>query len=155
MWKLQEIKISVFVIKFFWNTVCSFVYCYLWLLWGFPKWLSGKEPACQCRRWRSFSLIPEFGRFPWGGHGNPLQYSCQGNPMDRGAWRAPVRGVTESDTTEHPCGRFYTIVSVLNGLGQRPYDPQSLKYLLFDFLQKNLLIPDLDYLQFFFILKVP
>ena len=75
--------------------------------------------------------------------------------MDRGAWRAPVRGVTESDTTEHPCGRFYTIVSVLNGLGQRPYDPQSLKYLLFDFLQKKLLIPDLDYLQFFFILKVP
>ena len=35
-------------------------------------------------------------------------------------------------------------------LGQRPYDPQSLKYLLFDFLQKNLLIPDLDYLGFFF-----
>ena len=39
-------------------------------------------------------------------------------------------------------------------LGQRPYDPQCLKYLLFDFLQKNLLISDLDYLQFFFVLKV-
>ena len=32
-------------------------------------------------------LIPESGRFPGGKHGNPLQYSCQENPMDRGAWR--------------------------------------------------------------------
>ena len=42
------------------------------------------------------------GRFPGGGNGNPLQYSCLGNPTDRGAWRATVRGVTkESDMTEH------------------------------------------------------
>ena len=34
------------------------------------------------------------------GHGNPLQYSCLENPMDRGAWQATVRGVTELDTTE-------------------------------------------------------
>ena len=39
---------------------------------------------------------------PRGGNGNPLQYSCLGNPTDRGAWRATVHGVTrESDTTEH------------------------------------------------------
>ena len=37
-------------------------------------------------------LIPELGRFPGGGNGNPFQYSCLGNPMDRGAWWATVCG---------------------------------------------------------------
>ena len=46
-------------------------------------------------------LIPGLGRSPGGGNGNPVQYSCLGNPMDRGAWRATVHGVTKkSDTTE-------------------------------------------------------
>ena len=46
-------------------------------------------------------LIPGWGRSPGGGNGNPLQYSYLGNPMDRGAWRATVPGVTkESDETE-------------------------------------------------------
>ena len=39
--------------------------------------------------------IPESGRYPGGGNGNPLQYSCLQNPMDRGAWRATVQGVTK------------------------------------------------------------
>ena len=54
------------------------------------------------------SLLPGLGRFPGGGHGNPLQYSCLGNLMDRGAWQATVHWVTESDTTEvtsHTCIR--------------------------------------------------
>ena len=42
--------------------------------------------------------IPRSGRSPGGGHGNPLQYSCLENPIDRGAWRATVHGVTESQT---------------------------------------------------------
>ena len=44
--------------------------------------------------------IPGLERSPGGGHGNPLQYSCLENPMDRGAWQATVHGVTESDTTD-------------------------------------------------------
>ena len=47
------------------------------------------------------SSIPGSGRSPGGGNGDPLQYSCQDNPMDRGDWRATVHGATkESDITE-------------------------------------------------------
>ena len=45
-------------------------------------------------------LIPGLGRSSGEGNGNPLPYSCLGNPMDRGAWQATVHGITkESDTT--------------------------------------------------------
>jgi len=44
--------------------------------------------------------IPELGRSPGGGHGNPLHYSCWRIPIDR-VWWATVHGVTESDTTKH------------------------------------------------------
>ena len=47
---------------------------------------------------RDPSLILGSRRFPGGGNGNPLQYSCVGNPVDRGAWRATVHGVTKSWT---------------------------------------------------------
>ena len=43
-------------------------------------------------------LIPGLGRFPGGGNGNPLQYSCLENPRDRGAWQATVHGVSNSQT---------------------------------------------------------
>ena len=43
-------------------------------------------------------LIPGPGRSPEGGNGSPLQYSCMGNPMDRGAWWASVHGVAKSQT---------------------------------------------------------
>ena len=47
--------------------------------------------------------IPGLGRSPEEGNGNPLQYSCLGNPTDRGVWWAPLHGVTkELDTTEQP-----------------------------------------------------
>jgi len=42
--------------------------------------------------------IPGSGRFSAGGNGNPLQYTCWDNPMDRGAWQATVHGVTKSQT---------------------------------------------------------
>ena len=61
---------------------------------GFPGDASGKEPACQCRRHKRRGSIPGLGRFPGGGHGNPLQYSCLENHMDRGAWWAAVHRVS-------------------------------------------------------------
>ena len=55
-----------------------------------------KEYTCNAG---DLGLIPGSGRSPGGGHDNPLQYSCLENPMERGAWRATVHGVTkESDS---------------------------------------------------------
>ena len=59
--------------------------------WGFPRSSVGKESACSVR---DLGLIPGSGRFSGEGDGSPLQYSCLENPMDRGAWRATVHGVT-------------------------------------------------------------
>ena len=64
---------------------------------GLPWWLSGKESACQAGDVNSVSGL---GRSPEEGNGNPLQYFCLGNSINRGAWWAPVHGVTESDMTE-------------------------------------------------------
>ena len=58
-------------------------------------WLNGKESTCQCRRLR---FDPWVGKIPGEGNDNPLPYSCLGNPMDRGAWRATVHGIAKSGT---------------------------------------------------------
>ena len=63
---------------------------------GLPGGASGKEPTCQCRKARDMGLIPGLGRSLGGGHGNPLQYSCLENPMDRGAWWVIVHMVIKS-----------------------------------------------------------
>ena len=65
--------------------------------WGLPRWLRGKESACQCR---DMGSMPESRRSPGEGHGNPLQYSCLKSPTDRGAWGAMIMGPQKSDTTE-------------------------------------------------------
>ena len=61
-----------------------------------PQCLSGKESAYNAGATGDAGLIPEFGRFPGGGHNNPLQYSCLENPMDRGAWWATVHRLAKS-----------------------------------------------------------
>ena len=58
---------------------------------GFPHSSVGKESACSAG---DLGSIPESGRSPGEGNGNPLQYSCLENPMDRGSWWATVHGVT-------------------------------------------------------------
>ena len=55
----------------------------------------GKEPACNTG---DLGSIPGSGRSPGEANGNPRQYSCLENPMDRGAWRAIVHGITKSRT---------------------------------------------------------
>ena len=59
------------------------------------RWLSGKQSACQCRR-LGFDLW--LGSSPGKGNGNPLQYPCLENLMDREAWWVTVHGVAKSQT---------------------------------------------------------
>ena len=58
-------------------------------------WLNGKESACNTG---DLGSIPGSGRSPGEGHGNTLHYSSLEHPMDRGAWRAAVHGLTKSLT---------------------------------------------------------
>ena len=62
---------------------------------GFPGGSNTKEFACNAE---DLGSIPGLGRSPEGRHGNPPQYSCQNNPMDRSAWWATFHGVTKSWT---------------------------------------------------------
>ena len=64
--------------------------CYL----GFPG-SSDEESTCNAG---NLGSIPGLGRSPGGGNGNPFQYSCLENPMDRGAWWATVHVLTQSWT---------------------------------------------------------
>ena len=57
-----------------------------------------KKPLANAGDIRDTGSVPELGRSPGEGHSGPLQYSCLENPMDRGAWRATVHGVAESQT---------------------------------------------------------
>ena len=60
---------------------------------GLPWWLTGKEPTCQCRK---LGFSPWVRKILWRRKRQPMQYSCLGNSMDKGAWWATVHGVTKS-----------------------------------------------------------
>ena len=73
------------------------------LLFGVTKWASWvallvKNPPANAGDLRDMGLIPGSGRSPGEGNGNPPQYSCLENTMDRGAWWARVHGVAKSQT---------------------------------------------------------
>ena len=74
--------------------LCLPLQCQSGLLW----WLSCKESAHSARSAEDSSLIPESGRSPGGGHGNPLQHSCLENLMNREAWQATDPRVAKSRT---------------------------------------------------------
>ena len=63
--------------------------------WGFPGCSVVKNLPANAE---DAGSIPGSGRSPGGGNGNPLQYSCQDNPMDRGAWWATVHGLAKRQT---------------------------------------------------------
>ena len=65
---------------------------------GFPGGSGVKNPPANAGDAGDTGSIPGLGRSPEGGHGNPLQYSCLGNSMDRGAWWAAVHGIAENWT---------------------------------------------------------
>jgi len=65
---------------------------------GFPGGSVVKNPSANAGDTRDAGSISGSGRSPGGGHGNPLQYSCLENPMDRGAWWDTVHGAAKSYT---------------------------------------------------------
>ena len=65
------------------HSVPEFVYPYTSTT-GLPSWLNGNESTCSVEAAGGTGSIPRLGKSTRGGHGNPLQYSCLENPMDRG-----------------------------------------------------------------------
>ena len=114
IWLLHGREIPITLCQYHWNHFFYFLVQqismsgfdeYYSIILGLPWWLSSKESVCQCRKCR-FSLWV-VGKMPWvvvgEGNGNPLplplQYSCLGNPMDRGALWATVHGITKESGT--------------------------------------------------------
>ena len=98
--------------------------------------LVAKNPPLSSGDLKYLGSIPELGRSPGGGHGNPLQYSCLENPMDRKAWPAQVHRVSKSWTgkrrlNKHTCSNLneystMVIMSYFNFLLFFLYFPNSL-----------------------------
>ena len=88
-----------------------------------PSWASQvlqrvKNPPANAGDPGDAGLIPGLERSPGEGTGNLLQYSCPGNPMDRGAWWTTVHGVTESNLTEQQSTHFVQIEPLSTSLCQ-------------------------------------
>ena len=73
------------------------------LYYNFPWWLSGKKSICQCGDTGDRGLIPGLGSSPEERNGNPLQYSCLGNPGKRSLLGYSPWCCKESDTSDHIC----------------------------------------------------
>jgi len=96
-----------------------------------PWWLSSKESACQCKRW-GFDLWVR--KIPWRRYGISLQYSCLGNPMERGTWPSTVHRVAKESETTLATKQQQQHVIVINVIPKVPLS------LLLKVIQKNKLI---------------
>ena len=96
-WKMIEgdrrVKILTSILNKIEASSPYIIRCALCCCLGFPGGSNGKESACKAG---GLDSSPGLGRSPEEGNGNPLQYLCLGNPMDRGAWQATVHGVAKS-----------------------------------------------------------
>ena len=94
---MQETSLLLWVGKIPWRREWLSTTIFL----GFPSGSAVKNPLRRlARATGDMGSIPALGRSPGEEHGNPPQYFGWENPMDRGAWRATVRSIIESDTTE-------------------------------------------------------
>ena len=91
----ENLKISIPLDAVLFSNMDYLIICVCIQFQGFPGSSDCKESACNTR---DLGLIPGSGRCPGEGNGNPLQYSCLENSMDRGAWWTIVHGVTKSLT---------------------------------------------------------
>ena len=100
MWKFIYFAFSLFSAHI---CMCVCMCMHVCVSMGFPWWLSGKYPPANVEDARDMGSILGSGRSPGVGNGNPLQYSCLGNPVERRSWWATVHGVTKSQTHKHMC----------------------------------------------------
>ena len=89
---LVNLSVQYFTFKFWDFYIVLYLIIYIFLL-GFPGGSEGKASACDAE---DSGLIPGSGRSPGEGNGNPFQYSCLENPMDRETWWPTVHGVAKS-----------------------------------------------------------
>ena len=73
---------------------------------GLPRWLSGKESTCRCRRCRRHGFNPWVRKIPWRRKWKPTPVFLPGKSMDKGAWWATVHGVVKSQTQLNTCILF-------------------------------------------------
>ena len=86
--------------------------------WDFPHSSVNKKSDCNAG---DMGSIPRLGRYPGEGNGNPLQYSCLENPMDREAWQATVHGVTRvgHDLVTKPPPRIHVFKDISSMVQER------------------------------------
>ena len=96
LWRCLVCQISVHIHKVLAYKVLVILNMFIKAHKGFPVGSVVKNPPASKGATGDVGLIPGLGRFPGGGNGNPLWYSCLENPMDRGAWWATVHRVLKN-----------------------------------------------------------